>query len=526
MSRYVCRSSFCLGLRGICLSAAVLSVGCVGLLFRDHGTLSPHFNSPPSIAESTSFLTVPEGERIVLELRTRLSTTASRVGESCEFVTFHDVFLGLQHRLSLPARTRVRGKVQQVRSGRLLLWGPSIKFSLEELLLADGSRVPFFAIPERVHGPLAREGLELRMDPGLLVEAVVTRDLQIPLQPRALERWAPGPAAWPGKWDAPGRDRTMQGFDNQTTLAEGAEFAVPKALEPVADAETDLRLVSRVDRVLVEAVVRRADGRLIEDLQKSDFRILEEGREVRLEEFAKLLRPLALALVVDGSGSISPFQEELRQSARTALSALSPDDLASLFVFATDVERQLDLTDTFDSISEAIGEIVPAGRTNLYDAVAFAADYLGRAAPGMQHAVILISDNWPNRIGQSGEGTAIRLAIETGTIVFSLKLPGTAVPPARWLKEPVWFGGQDTVERIVAATGGEVFSVSQSRMLSTALSSILEALKRSYLLSFVPADSNGNRFRRISVGLDRRFGKGGRDYTIAARSGYYPVPPG
>src|SRR5215470_5865783 len=61
-----------------------------------------------------------------------------------------------------------------------------------------------------------------------------------------------------------------------------------------------------VNLVLVEATVRDNKGRIINDLKPEDFRVLEDGVEQQITYFSRDELPLAVALVVDGSGSISP----------------------------------------------------------------------------------------------------------------------------------------------------------------------------------------------------------------------------
>ena len=61
-----------------------------------------------------------------------------------------------------------------------------------------------------------------------------------------------------------------------------------------------------VSMVLVEATVRDDKGRIADDLKREDFRVFEDGVEQQIIYFSRDELPLAVALVVDGSSSISP----------------------------------------------------------------------------------------------------------------------------------------------------------------------------------------------------------------------------
>ena len=93
-----------------------------------------------------------------------------------------------------------------------------------------------------------------------------------------------------------------------------------------------------VNLVLVEATVRDNKGRIINDLEPEDFRVLEDGVEQQITYFSRDELPLAVALVVDGSGSISPVLPQLHHAAHDTLSQLKPDDQVALYAFATRAE--------------------------------------------------------------------------------------------------------------------------------------------------------------------------------------------
>jgi VWFA-related protein len=388
----------------------------------------------------------------------------------------------------------------------------------EEIVLDDDHRVPFNASVLRVLGGMTRQGPDLFFKEGTLVEVVSNEDSFIPFNAGVLAPWSPVAAATP-----------VRRYLNEPVNRGGLKVArrpapAPRPSDQRANPAEPIKLVAVVDRVVVDAVVRDKKGRVLDELQEGDFRIFEEGEELPVSEFSKALRPLALALVVDSSGSVTPFLEELQQAALETLGRVGPEDLTTLFVFSDEVGRAVDLTHSRDLISEHIGHIRPHGKTNIFDAVAYSSYYLASAAPEMQHALIIVSDNAANDIGQFGEGSAIRMAMETETVVYSLRLPSASGPSSvlRSFAEPLWLGDANLVHRITSASGGEIIELQDSGNLSEALHTIIHALKRRYCLSFTPPSRYGARFRRISVQLDDRYGEEGKDYTVSARSGYYP----
>jgi VWFA-related protein len=174
--------------------------------------------------------------------------------------------------------------------------------------------------------------------------------------------------------------------------------------------------------VLVEATVRDDKGRIAGDLKGENFHVFEDGVEQKIIYFSRDELPLALVLVVDGSGSISPT---------TPLSQLKPEDQVALYAFAVRPERLVDLTTDRRSIAESIMGIGSAGGTNIADALYASIEYLGQEARERRHAVVMVSDNEPTAKGEFTGDEVIRLALETQTIVTASDSDVTAWE-ARW----------------------------------------------------------------------------------------------
>src|SRR5262245_24170177 len=72
---------------------------------------------------------------------------------------------------------------------------------------------------------------------------------------------------------------------------------------------------SNVNLVLVDTTVRDHKGRIASGLQKTNFRVFEDGVEQPIRAFSESQLPLAIAIVVDKSGSMRRLFAELRESA-------------------------------------------------------------------------------------------------------------------------------------------------------------------------------------------------------------------
>jgi len=388
---------------------------------------------------------------------------------------------------------------------------------------------------------LLERGPDLDLPHGMLFEVELEDGLEVPLA--AAARWnqpvlagATGPSAagptaipdfsFPSPRSPADTDEAVPEFPEDEAAA--ASTTAPPATEadrtglpagPPPPADADYRMRVDVKLVLVEAFVRDERG-VVDNLRQEDFRLFEDGAEQKIKHFSRDELPLAVALVVDRSGSVAPYMSELRRAAYEALSQLKPGDQVALFSFASDVERLEELTTDRRRVAERIASIRPGGGTNILDAVFDAAYYLSLAAPNRRRAVILVSDNQGTVRGHAGQATTIRMALESSVSVYSIKTPGEPTPAA--MRIPVWLGGVGSVRKITEETGGEILEVRRAGSLGTALASVISRLKTRYTLGYSPTNAaRDGTFRKIDVALTERFGRAGLNYTVHARKGYY-----
>ena len=252
--------------------------------------------------------------------------------------------------------------------------------------------------------------------------------------------------------------------------------------------------------VQVDAVVRDRAGRLIDNLTADDFRVYEDGVLQEIQSFSRDELPLAVALVIDRSGSVGPYISELRRIATRALDQLKPQDEVCLFSFADTVDRLEDLTTDRQRIVDAIDRIRTGGGTDITDALHDSVTYLARIAPGHRHAIILISDNQQTVNPQASETETIRTAMETETVVYSLKTSGDSLQLASQLPSLILRG--NPVSKITQETGGEIISVNGVSSLDSALGSVISRLRMRYSLGYYPSGTaQGGAFHAITVRL-------------------------
>jgi Ca-activated chloride channel family protein len=280
------------------------------------------------------------------------------------------------------------------------------------------------------------------------------------------------------------------------------------------------RLKANVDLVLVEATVRNQDGAIVNDLKRERFRLYENGVEQQIDYFSRDELPLAVALVLDCSGSMGPVLNQLHRVAFDTLSSLKPDDQVALFDFAARAEMLVGLTKNRQRIADHIATIHAGGGTVIPDALYEAALYLARAAPSRRHAIILVSDNENTLKGYCDESRVIRQALESEAVIYSIRIEEGSHPHSMYVLLPIF--REVSVPRITQETGGEVIDARNIDSIRSAMVTAISRLKQRYSLGYYSTNRrHDGAFREIEIRVTDGSNDSNRKYTVYARRGYY-----
>src|SRR5688500_4607741 len=88
-----------------------------------------------------------------------------------------------------------------------------------------------------------------------------------------------------------------------TLAAAGSLFAQSSSSEPAQTPQATFK--SGVDLVTVGVAVRSDNGRVVRDLQRSDFTVLDSGQPTKILDFYSGDSPISLAILLDISGSMA-----------------------------------------------------------------------------------------------------------------------------------------------------------------------------------------------------------------------------
>ncbi len=274
---------------------------------------------------------------------------------------------------------------------------------------------------------------------------------------------------------------------------------------------------------LVKVDVQVTDGgRLIADLSRDDFVVLDGGQKQEIVYFGREAEPLWILLLLDVSGSTRKHVEEMAEASREALDALTTDDHVGIMVFGRETELRRGFTSDIGAIPSAIAGAVRArnlgAATRINAAIIDAAGRLDEEA-GAQHgrrAILILTDN--KGLNYRNPNEDVTRALYRADAVLNAIVVGNAKPP----KPPPPGANPDytfsNVFLLARETGGEVV---KAKNAGRAFRELMERMRTRYSLHYHAPDGSPGSFRPIRVELTAEARRRHPGAEIRARSGYY-----
>jgi VWFA-related protein len=305
----------------------------------------------------------------------------------------------------------------------------------------------------------------------------------------------------------PGTDSPAQASTANSAPSTGSDSA--ETLETARD--TTIR--RNVNEVPVVFTVTDKHNHYVRDLNKKDFKVLDDGRPVvDIRSFRRETDlPLRVGLLIDSSASVrGRFKFEQEAAIEFMNQTIRPKyDQAFVLGFDSSLEVTQELTSNSELLSKGIRSLRPGNSTRLYDALFYACrERLNESeTASVRKAIVLITDGEDNS-SRSTREEAIEMALRANVIVYTIStnFPGYSES-----------GKYDKIlQRIADATGGRWFEPFQVTDVANAFAQIQADLRSQYALAYHPEDfKHDGRYRTIEIVAEHK------GLKVHSRHGYY-----
>jgi len=316
--------------------------------------------------------------------------------------------------------------------------------------------------------------------------------------------------------------------------------ALAARVAPAGAQQARSRIRTSVEMVVVPVTVKDAQGRLVNDLRRSDFAVLEDGVEQRIAVFSTSPFPLSAVLLVDNN--LTGREARQLQESLVALSAgFSPSDAVALMLFDQYPTQVLGLTSDPDQLftqlkrlrlgsqvpgsasapwtagprinRQPVGPGVPATPAatisaaeskNIDDAVYAAAQLLRHQRRDRRKIIVLISDGNNSRHNTQKFDDVLHVLLSSDISVYAIEVGTKLLDP------------KNVLSRYASLTGGDLFRGDKRTALEPLFSRAAEQARNQYTLGYIPQGTKrAMEYHSIEVRIHRT------GLSILARDGYF-----
>src|SRR5260221_13582076 len=287
--------------------------------------------------------------------------------------------------------------------------------------------------------------------------------------------------------------------------------------EPGASSErpknggTVFRANTRV--VDLHATVVDKKGRLVTNLTREAFSVIENGIPQQIGSFKREDVPVSMGLIIDNTASMWGKRAKVEAAALTLVNDSNPQD--EVFVVNLnhrayfDLPHGKDFTSDIREMEAALARIDSNGLTAMRDAIRKSITHLQERAHKDKKVLVVVTDGNDNTSLVTLKA-AVKAAQRSGVLIYSVGLlteedPSEARPAKRGLTA------------LAKATGGESYFPTRVSAVERIAHQVACDIRNQYSIVYTPSNQlMDGTFRQIKVTVN-----GPRNLIVRTRSGYY-----
>ena len=264
------------------------------------------------------------------------------------------------------------------------------------------------------------------------------------------------------------------------------------------------------------ATVTDAQNRLVPELTKDDFTVLDNDKPQELLVFQSENQPITVVVMLDTSGSMTGSIALLKAAAEQFVTRLLPDDKAAVGAFNDKIELSASFSNDRDGLITEIRDLDFGNGTRLYDAINESLNQL-RGIDGRR--VILVFTDGDDTSSRVGRGTVMDRARAEEVMIYAIGLQSEFFDGARVVRSKPDSG----LRRLADETGGGYFELKQTSDLGPTFTRVAQELHSQYVLGFEAQQLDG-KVHKLTVKMKQvgMTARARRSYVASAAQ----APPG
>ena len=280
------------------------------------------------------------------------------------------------------------------------------------------------------------------------------------------------------------------------------------ALGAVVAAQQEPTFKGENRTVAVYATVTDAAGRLVPDLSREAFSVLDDRKAQPLTLFANDIQPITVVMMLDRSGSMRSKFTLVEKAAEEFVAAMLPADKARIGSFSNRI--QVDPREFTSSHDELLGilrsELQEEGPTPLWNAVNVGITMLLHQQGRRVVLVFTDGDDTGSRVNVND---VLEQARTNEAMIYAVGLRSDYFNGSRQVRSKPDSG----LKRLAEETGGGYFELDKTADLAPTFTRVAQELHSQYVLGFTPGLLDG-KVHRLGIRVKRP------GMTVRARKSY------
>jgi Ca-activated chloride channel homolog len=290
---------------------------------------------------------------------------------------------------------------------------------------------------------------------------------------------------------------TLRGSRFSICLATSISLLLFSALVKAQEPEPVDVISVRTDLVAVPLTVTDSRGRRIADLKQQDFVLTDDGRDARIDYFASGAEQIALAFVLDNSGSLREQLSRQRDAALGLFSRFGPASSVAVIRFGQQARLVAPFTrETNTALSAFSVPVNLSERTAIFDAAMTAIRaYAPRNENSPERRIAILISDGLDTASRANAQTVIAAANRMNVSFYVIQLPLFTPSDGRLVPRPAAKGFRDLAEKtggkyFVAGTSASALAPNSPVDLTPVFAAIEEDLRSQYVIGFYPGEAS------------------------------------
>ena len=288
-----------------------------------------------------------------------------------------------------------------------------------------------------------------------------------------------------------------------------AGLVVVVVLPPVIGQQTPFKSGSGAI-VPIFATVLDGQQRLVPNLVREDFEVLDNDKPQPIVIFADEIQPITVVVMLDTSGSMTASIALLKSAAEQFLIRLLPADQGRVGAFNDKIDLNSRFTNNRDELISAVKDLDYGNGTRLWDAVSLALDEL-QGKEGRR--VVLVFTDGDDTSSKVRMGTVMDRARAEEVMVYAIGLESTYGPRQQVVRTRPDGG----LKKIADETGGGYFELKKTADLAPTFTRVAQELHSQYVVGIEAKQLDG-KVHKLAVRMKQP------GMTARARRSYLADP--